>query len=317
MTNPTPPTETPAATPTPRVSVVIPTYNARLWLDEQLAVLRGQTHPPAEIIIIDSSSPDGTAARAQQLGATVIKIAQSAFNHGGTRNQAAAAASGDILVFMTQDALPQDAAYLEHLTAPLRRGDCAAAYARQVAPHSASPLEQFARTYNYPPQPHTKSNADLPRLGIKTYFFSDTASAVQREAFQAVGGFPNWVIANEDMVLCAKLLQAGHCVAYAAEAVVWHAHDYSLLKLFQRYFDIGVFMQQAAAVLPGAHSGGEGVRFALAQVWHLLRARRLGWLPRSLIESPLKFGAFHLGKRSGWLPVGVRRAFSGQKAFWG
>jgi rhamnosyltransferase len=304
-------------TPPPTsISVIIPTYNARPWLDEQLALLRAQHLSPAEIIIIDSDSPDGTAARARELDATVISISRAAFNHGGTRNRAAAAATGDILVFMTQDALPADADYLAALTAPLRTGTCAAAYARQQAPHTASPLEQFARRYNYPPTPHTKTRADLPRMGVKTYFFSDAASAVRRDAFDAVGGFPDWVIANEDMVLCAKLLAAEQCVAYAAEAVVWHAHNYSLWKLFQRYFDIGVFMQQAAEVLPGARSGGEGVRFAVAQLRFLVQARRWGWVPRSLLESPLKFGAFHLGKRSRWLPRAVRRLLSGQKAFW-
>lgn len=300
----------------PTISVIIPTYNALPWLEQQLTALQAQSVPPHEIIVIDSSSPDGTAARARTLGATVIDIPQAAFNHGGTRNRAAQAASGDILVFMTQDALPQDTTFLANLTAPLQHAPTVATYARQQAPDTASPLEQFARRYNYPPEGHTRTIDDLPDLGVKTYFFSDTASAVRRDVFEIVGGFPEWVIANEDMVLCARVLQAGHAVTYAAAAVVWHAHDYSLLKLFQRYFDIGVFMKQAEDILIGAETGGEGLRFALAQLRFLLLRGHLRWVLRSLIESPLKFAAFHIGKRAHRLPHPLRRRLSGQKAFW-
>lgn len=298
------------------ISVIIPTYKATPWLGQQIALLNAQTMPPDEIIIIDSASPDGSAEQARALGLHVIEIEQQEFNHGGTRNRAAQAATGDILVFMTQDALPLHPDYLEALTAPLRDGKASAAYARQEAPPGASPLERFARAYNYPAEGHIKSNADLGRMGIKTYFFSDTASAVWAADFWAVGGYPDWVIVNEDMVLCAKLLQAGHHIAYAAAARVDHAHHYSLWKLFQRYFDIGVFMRQSQAVLVGARSGGEGLRFAFKQVAYLRGLGAWGWIPRSLLESPVKFLAFHLGKRHALLPRRVAKCLSGQKAFW-
>ena len=298
------------------ISVIIPTYNARQWLAQQVAALQSQTMPPHEIIIIDSSSPDDTSAQAKALGLTVIDIPASEFNHGGTRNRAAQAASGDIFVFMTQDAIPLHDDYLENLTAPLRAGEAAAAYARQEAHPPASPLEQFARAYNYSAENHIKSAEDLPTMGVKTYFFSDTASAVLADIFWQVGGYPDWVIVNEDMVLCAKLLQAGKRIAYAADARVDHAHDYTINKVFKRYFDIGVFMTQAQDILIGAKSGGEGVRFALQQVQYLIKHKHWAWVPRSLIESPIKFVAFHIGKRYQALPHRVAQGFSGQKAFW-
>lgn len=298
------------------ISVIIPTWQAALYLPTLIPQLHSQTLAPSEIIIIDSSSPDGTAALARDLGCKVEVIPQNDFNHGDTRNRAARLASGDVLVFMTQDALPVDNQFLAELTRPLLEKRAAAAYARQIAADDASPLEKFNRAFNYAPISHQKTNADLPRMGIKTYFFSDTASAVRRDDFWSVGGYPAEVIVNEDMILCARLLQAGHTIAYQAAAQVYHSHASSLSKLFQRYFDIGVFMRQSQDVLVGAKSGGEGLRFALAQLRYLVEQRQWGWIPRSLVESPLKLVAFHVGKRSRYLPIWLNRRLSGQKAFW-
>lgn len=299
-----------------KLSVIIPTWQAADFLPTLIPTLRQQSTPPDEIIIIDSSSPDDTATLAVNLGCTVLSTPKAAFNHGGTRNQAAEQADGDILVFMTQDALPADETFLEHLVQPIIVGTTSATYARQIAPDEASPLEKFARTFNYPPTSHTKTLADLERMGVKTYFFSDVASALSATAFRHVGGYPDWVIVNEDMVLCAKLLQAGHTIAYQAEACVYHGHDYSLLKLFRRYFDIGVFMQQANDVLVGATSGGAGLSFATGQIRYLWQNQARLWIPRSVIETGLKFVAFHLGKRSGWLPLTLKQRLSGHPTYW-
>lgn len=301
---------------TPSVSVIIPTWRAASYLPQLIPNLRSQTLVPTEIIVIDSSSPDNTAQIAQDLGCMVEVIPQSEFNHGGTRNRAAKMASGEILVFMTQDALPIDDQYLAALVEPIIKGTAIAAYARQVARPDASPLEKFARGFNYLPDSHTKDQSDLEKMGVKTYFFSDTASTVQREAFWEVGGFPDWMIVNEDMVLCARLLAAGHTIAYQATAQVYHSHRYGLMAVVRRYFDVGVFMTQAKDVLVGATSGGEGVRFAIAQVKYLAKEGAWLWIPCSIVELGLKFVAFHIGKRSEKLPLGLKRWLSGQKAFW-
>ena len=125
-----------------------------------------------------------------------------------------------------------------------------------------------------------------------------------------VGGFPDDVIMNEDMVLAAKLLHGGRAVAYCAEAVVRHSHDYSLRQQFRRYFDIGVFFCEHGGLLPGAATGGEGVRFALTQIGWLLRRGYLLWALRSPAESLAKFVGFHLGRHHRQLPRAVVRSCS-------
>ena len=71
------------------VALIIPTYNAaQLWpaLSEGIRV---QSLVPDQVIVIDSSSTDGTAELARKEGFTVIEIPQRDFNHGGTRQMGA------------------------------------------------------------------------------------------------------------------------------------------------------------------------------------------------------------------------------------
>lgn len=300
----------------PTVSIIIPTYRAARYLDALIASLLGQSLAPHEIIIVDSSSPDGTADQARALGCVVDVIPQVEFNHGGTRNRAAELATGDVLVFMTQDALPVNEHYLAQLVAPIAEGRATAAYARQTTPPAAHPLEAFSRAFNYPSDGFLKRHEDIDRLGVKAFFFSDAASAVKREVFWAVGGFPDWVIVNEDMVLCAKLLRDDHAIAYSADAAVFHAHNYTLKQVFRRYFDIGVFMHQSREVLAGARSGGEGLRFARAQLQAMIGQRHYRAAVRSVVETGLKWIAYQLGKRSHHLPRRLNRVLSAQKAYW-
>ncbi|RMD68138.1 MAG: glycosyltransferase family 2 protein, partial [Gammaproteobacteria bacterium] len=208
------------------------------------------------------------------------------------------------------DALPGENTFLERLLAPLIQGEAQAAYARQVPRPDASPLEAFARRFNYPERPELRTAEDIPRLGIRAFFFSNVASAVETGTFRALGGFSEEVLVNEDMLFCASLLKAGHRVAYVPEAWVLHSHRYTLPQAFRRYFDIGVFMAQAG--LPSA--GGEGMRFLSRQLAHL--GGRLDLWPRAVLEAGCKYLAWHLGRRHRLLPCALCRRLSQLPAWW-
>jgi rhamnosyltransferase len=300
----------------PTVSVIIPTYKAACFLPNLLGALRGQTLKPLEIILIDSSSPDQTAALAIELGCRVEVIPKAEFNHGGTRNLGAQIARGGVLVFMTQDALPTGAGFLEALVQPIAQGQAVAAYARQLPYPQASPPETFRRYFNYPPQSELKTLAQLPQKGFKTFFYSDVASAVRSEVFWQMGGYPDWVIVDEDVFLCARLLRAGHTVAYQAEAQVFHSHNYGLIQQFRRLFDVGAFVTQAEETLSGAKTSGEGLRMVQEMTRYLVGQKAWAWIPYSWLEATTKFLAYQLGKRERLLPVEIKRHLSLHRDFW-
>lgn len=300
----------------PTLSIIIPTLNAAGDLPELLRALQQQTAPPLEIILVDSESDDGTPGLAARSGCRVIPISRSSFRHGRARNLGAASALGQVLVFLTQDALPANPRCLEELVRPLSTAEAQAATARQIAPPQASPLEQFARAFNYPPVSTFHRMSDLPSLGVKAFFFSNTASAVTAQSFHNLGGFSEQVIVNEDMHFCARLLRSGGTAAYTARAEVLHAHQYSLRGLFGRYFDIGVFFRNESDVLQGAHTGGEGLSFVRDQIRFLAKKGAWGWILAALAQTVVKAAGFWLGKHYQRLPFSLRRAFSSQKAYW-
>lgn len=301
----------------PRIGVVIPVLNGARYVPKLLEALRSQSEVVHRILVIDSASIDDSASLAKAGGADVLAIARADFNHGSTRNRGAARLieqGCDIIVFMTQDALPANRDYIGRLTSALREGVAAAAYARQIPYPEATPLEVFTRSFNYPGDSRMKSEADSQSMGLKAYFFSNVASAVRADAFQRVGGFPGDVIMNEDMVICARLLRSGCRVAYCADAVVFHSHNYTLRQQFRRYFDIGAFLSGNAEV--GGRVGGEGLRFVRGQLGWCWRTGAKSWIPRCIVESGLKFTGMHLGKRHHLLPRWLKRRCSMHAYHW-
>ena len=116
----------------PPVSVVIPVLNAAPYLSDLFAAFARQDPcPPDEVILVDSGSTDGTAALAARApGVRVVPIER--FSHGRSRNLGARAAAGEIVVFLSQDALPADERWLAELVAAFDDPRVAAAYSRQI-----------------------------------------------------------------------------------------------------------------------------------------------------------------------------------------
>jgi len=301
----------------PAISVIIPTLNASPAFREVLEKLWSQTARPMEIIVVDSSSDDGTAELAGELGAAVYTIDRADFDHGGTRNLAASHAKGDILVFMTQDAVPANEHLLENLTRPLIENEqTACAYARQLAKPGAHLLEQLARTYNYPEQSFVKSQADLSVLGLKTFFCSNVCAAFRREVFFDLGRFPEPTVFNEDLIFAAKCVLTGYSVAYAADAEVWHSHNYTIRQQFQRFFDNGVSIRMNDWVLPYASIGQEGMRLVRLQLAEIVKRRKWGLVFRLLAEAGAKWLGFQLGKRYRHIPGFICQRVSMHKNIW-
>jgi rhamnosyltransferase len=278
-----------------RVSIIIPTLNAGATIGNLLSALLSQEMKPSEIIIVDSSSEDDTADKAERYGASTIIIRRNSFNHGKTRNMAAMESQGDILVFMTQDALPFDNTLLSKLTSPLHVPDIAATFGRHIPGADASPLEVFARHFNYPDKGSVKGIEDIKRYGIKTFFFSNVCSSVKKEMFLKVGMFPEGIRANEDMLLAAKIISHGYKVAYVPEAVVIHSHNYSLLKQFKRYYNIGLSLKNNAWILKDIKAEAEGIQFVKEQLRFVMRQHKYLWIPYIFLETITKYAGFRIG----------------------
>ncbi|WP_238327696.1 glycosyltransferase family 2 protein [Paenibacillus gorillae] len=301
-----------------KVSVIIPTLNAGAAFQQLLRQLQNQSLPPYEIIVIDSESTDGTAELAQEAGAKVLRILRTEFDHGGTRNFAASQASGNIFVFMTQDAMPANGQLLQELVAPLMADEQTVyAYARQIAYPDANLIERLARENNYPRQAAVKRSQDIERLGLKAFFCSNVCSAIRRDVFNDMGRFPAPVIFNEDLFMAAKcMLDGGYQIAYAAEASVYHSHNYTIKQQFKRFFDNGVSMRHNEWITKYSSVGRAGSSLVRTQLKGIAAAHKWGLVPRLIAESAAKLIGYKLGLHYKRLPHGLRRRFSMHKLIW-
>ena len=280
------------------VSVIIPTLNAERWLGRQLEALISQT-VKAEIMVIDSSSTDSTAEIAGRYADQIrlMLISQNRFDHGGTRNFALRQTKGDFVLFLTQDAVPANERYIENLLSAFSDEKVAAAYGRQIAWPDAPEYEKLTRLFNYPETGRVWREEDIPRYGVKSYFFSNASSAFRRTAFEAVGGFDAPITTNEDMMMAAKLLHAGYSLAYQPEAAVWHSHNHTLTEEYRRNVRIGNIMEEYRPRLTGINTAKEGQRMVRFVGKELLKQGKIIQLFNFINHAAFRYLGFRAGKK--------------------
>ncbi len=294
------------------ISIIIPTYNASWYIKQQLNALLGQNLKHYEIFIVDSSSSDHTVATAKACKIRVTVIRKSEFDHGGTRTLAGKQTDGEILVYLTQDAIPLGENAVDDLVRPLREDEkVGAAYGRQIPHQNATPFAAHLRAFNYPTQSYVRNLSDKATFGLKTAFCSNSFAAYKRSALENVGWFKEKLIFGEDIHTCARMLGMGYKVAYVAEAAVSHSHNYSLCAEMKRYFDTGVFHKTENWLLE--EFGGpekEGVKYMLSEMRFLLTNRLPHLIPQSILRGILKFAGYKLGYHYDKLPDAVTRRLS-------
>jgi len=91
-----------------RVSVIIPCRNGERIVGDAVRSALAQTEPPAEVLVVDDASADGTAEAARGAGARLIRT-ETRRNAGGARNIGIEAAAGDVYAFLDADVIaPRD-----------------------------------------------------------------------------------------------------------------------------------------------------------------------------------------------------------------
>lgn len=238
----------PAPRPIRSISVLIPTFQGEEFLERVLGRLAAQRcELPWDLTVVDSGSTDRTlailAAWRERICVPlrVEHIHGSAFDHGHTRNLLAAESCGDLLVFLTQDAIPSGPDWLAKLAGNFTDPAVGAAYCRNVPRPDAQVLTRIfsatdpgyaleRREVRLPePEAYARMDAHERRL---LYNFNDVASAIRRELWER-HPMPRTEF-GEDLLMARALLEAGYTVVYDAEATVEHSHDYGPEELRKR-----------------------------------------------------------------------------------
>lgn len=301
-----------------KIDVIIPTYRPGKEFEKLLERLGKQSLPARKVLVINTEKKYWqTEWEKKYTFLEVLHIKKEEFDHGGTRKQAAQLSDADVMVFMTQDAVPKNRRLLEELIMPLLENVRAgAAYARQVPKEGCSFVETYTRQFNYPEESSIKEKKDLPHYGIKTFFCSNVCAAYKKQIYEEVGGFTETAIFNEDMILAGKMIQAGYGIVYAAKAEVLHSHNYSCLQQLHRNFDIGVSQADHPEIFSLVASEKEGIRLVRQTLAYVLKKGKIWLVPSVICQSGCKFLGYQVGKRYKKLPLKVILWFTMNKEFW-
>ena len=280
------------------VDVIIPAYRPGEGWKQMLRGLEGQTWSVHRLIVMNTGKENWKEAYEKTtIPMEVHHLTREEFDHGKTRDQAARMSRADYLLFMTQDALPEDCHLIEKLVEAMERDEkIGAAYARQLPREDCRLMEQYTRQFNYPEQSRVKTKADIPTLGIKTFFCSDVCAAYRRDLFEELGGFESPVIFNEDMFFAANAIEHGYGVAYAAEAKVVHSHNYTMRQQFHRNFDLAVSQKQHPEIFEQVSSEAEGMRLVKSTIAYLFAIRKPWLIFHFGMQCVGKYAGFWMGR---------------------
>jgi rhamnosyltransferase len=296
------------------VGVAVVTHAAREHLGRCLPRLLASPLRP-RVLVVNSSSQDGTVELAAAMGAETLTVTRRMFNHGLTRELARRRLGTAVVAMLTPDAYPLHDDFLERLTEPVRRGLAVAAYGRQVAGHAYSLFEQVGREFSYPPASHIRSAAEWGRHGSYNRFCSNACAAWSSAALDAIGGFKPTLV-SEETIAVTELLARGGRIAYVAEAMVEHAHRLDLAGAFRRQFDVGYSRRLYDwLLLEGEGDGRRGRRFAAAVLRRACRESPRQ-LPRTLAQLASSWLGYRTGLHGHRLPLALARRLSGQDYFW-
>ena len=286
------------------VDVIIPAYHPGKEFATLIKRLEKQSVPIRRIIVMNTE--ESMWNKEWEKLSDVMEIhhlAKSEFDHGGTRAQAAELSDADVMIFMTQDAMPADRELLAELLKALEQDEnIAAAYARQLPNAECSFVERYTRAFNYPDRSVVKTKEDMDQYGIKTFFCSNVCAAYKKDIYQKQGGFVRRTIFNEDMIYAGGLIRAGYGIAYAAEAKVIHSHNYNCMQQFHRNFDLGVSQAEHPEIFEGVPSEGEGMRLVKKTLSHLVRSEKIWLIPGFVMQCAGKYAGYLAGKNFRRLP---------------
>jgi glycosyltransferase involved in cell wall biosynthesis len=186
-----------------------------------------QTRPADEIVVNDCGSHDATAAIVERYIAAghPIRLVRGGHNIPSGRNNAIRHARGP-LIACTDAGLTLDRRWLERIVTPLERGaaDVIGGFF-QPAPHSLFELALGATNYR---QPEEIDPARFLPFGKSVAFCKD--------AWERVGGYPEWASHCEDLLFDLALQRAGCRFAFAPDALVRFRPRSSLRAFARQYF---------------------------------------------------------------------------------
>jgi glycosyltransferase involved in cell wall biosynthesis len=241
----------------PTASIVIRTLNEAKHLGLLLDSIRSQKVVDLEVetVLVDSGSTDGTLEIARRHRCKIVTIGREEFSFGRSLNIGCDASRGDLLVFVSGHCVPVDDGWLEALCRPLRQGNAAYVYGRQIGGSETQFSEKQIFGKYFP------AHSEIPQSG---FYCNNANAAILRKAW-CTRRFDEDLTGLEDMHLAKRLVAEGLRIGYVADAVVYHLHDESWTQVRRRFEREALALQE---IMPHVHIRQRDlVRYVVSSIW--------------------------------------------------
>lgn len=220
----------PAASPLPRVSVVVCTFNGAGTIRECLDGLCAVDYPDYEVIVVNDGSTDPTAAIAASYPVRLITTENRGLS--SARNTGLAAAGGEIVAYIDDDACP-DQHWLRYLVHTFTEGGWSAVGGPNLPPPDDGAVADCIANAPGGPMHVLLSDSEAEHV-------PGCNMAVRRSVLAQVGGFdPQFRVAGDDVDLCWRLRARNFKVGFSPAAVVWHHRRGSVGAYLRQQRDYG------------------------------------------------------------------------------
>lgn len=226
---------------TPRVSVVVASYNGGRTLPTCLEALQHLNYPDYEVVLVDDGSTDGTPEIVKAFPA-VRYLRQPNLGLSAARNTGIQAATGEIVAFTDSDCRA-DEDWLYYLVGDLVRGDWAA-----IGGHNFLPPEDSRVAAAVAASPGGPAHVML--TDREAEHVPGCNMAIWKWALEEIGGFdPVFRKAGDDVDVCWRLMECGHKIGFSPAGFVWHYRRSTVLAYLKQQSGYG----EAEALLVRKH----------------------------------------------------------------
>ena len=243
-----------------KVSLVATFRDEEAGIEGFIESIFSQSRPPDEVVLVDGGSTDRTVELVEKQieryggrGTAVRLIVERGCNISRGRNRAIREASFDVIAVSDAGCtLAPD--WLAEMVAPMEEDEAVDVVAGNYRVEAEGLWERVTSSYLMP----------FPERAVRS-MPSGRSTAFRRKAWEAVGGYPEWLDHAEDTFFAAELRRKGHRIHFSPKAVVLWRPRSGPVSFFRQYFRYAVGDGRA-----GLSRRHYGVRIGLYGVGALL-----------------------------------------------
>ncbi len=239
--------------PWPRASVVICSYNGSRTLADCLDGVARLEYPDYEVVVVDDGSTDQTATIARRYQCRLIRTPNRGL--ASARNTGLAAATGEIVAYLDDDARP-DPHWLAYIASTFLGTSHAAVGGPNLAPPGDGAIaDAVARSPGGP--------VHVLLTDREAEHIPGCNMAFRKACLEAIGGFDlQFRVAGDDVDVCWRLQERGWTIGFHPAATVWHHRRNSIRAYWKQQLGYGRAEAMLERKWPEKYNGPGYVRWA-------------------------------------------------------